>query len=221
MSRRPTPPQFLTAGFRDEAFRWYRSPGTAHTGTPLRLYDGGPCCWLWQFDPHGRPCSGDLEAVHLIGRQQLRRVLRHTLVTDLFADGAIDPDDVDHLVELAEWDPRNGAPGCTGHHRRFDNHATPALPVPIAHTPMQFRWFVLDWGLEFEVEQKFSGDVSESLDWARRARDEPMLAGDGAGATEDGHGVAAESSACAVSGESDAGPGADVNGCPIFKETDR
>jgi hypothetical protein len=154
--RRRTPPKHLTEAFREEAFVRFTHFGPEDgTGYPLRLYNGGPACWLKQFDPLDRACSGDLEACHLIGRQRIRNVLRGQLVTDIFATGAIDVLDVDDLVEQAEWDPRIAAPGCTGHHRRLDSHATPELKLPAQQLLAPHREFILEWGLESEAERKF------------------------------------------------------------------
>lgn len=154
--KRRTPPSYLTEAFREDALGWYLH-GDEAPDQPMRLFDGGPACWLWQFDPLERPCEGRLEAIHLIDKQAIRRVLRHLLVTDLWADGAIDPLDVDDLVELAEWDGRNGASGCTGHHRRADSLATPRLEVPAQCLRDDAIEFVTDWGLRAEAARRFSG----------------------------------------------------------------
>lgn len=172
MSRRPTPPAELTEAFREQAFTIFTHFGPEGAGQPLRLYDGGPACWLKQHDPLDRPCSGKLEAFHFVGRQRIRNVLRPLLATDLLADGAIDPL-VDDLVELAEWDPRSGGPGCTGHHRRFDNHATPDLKIPAVALPSPARAFVLDWGFEMEVERKFL--EPDQAEWLQQRAAHPVL----------------------------------------------
>ncbi len=173
MSRRRTPPAELTEAFREQAFVLFTHFGPEAAGQPLRLYDGGPACWLKQHDPLDRPCSGTLEAFHFIGRQRIRNVLRLQLTTGLLADGAIDPLDVDDLVEQAEWDPRNGGPGCTGHHRRFDNHATPGLQITATALPGPVRAFVLDWGFELEVERKFL--EPDQAEWLQQRRVHPVL----------------------------------------------
>lgn len=160
--KRPTPPRYLTEAFREEAFNRYIHHGRGDgNGYPLRLYDGGPACWLKQLDPLDKDCGGDLEACHVIGRQRIRNVLRGLLVPDALNPEAIDILDVDDLVELAEWDPRNGVPGCSHHHRRFDSHATPDLKVPAQQLLAPSREFVLEWGFESEVEQKFA-DLDEA-----------------------------------------------------------
>jgi len=167
--KRPTPPPDLTEAFREQSLKFFTSVGPESRNMPMRLYDGGPACWLKQFDPLDRPCSGDLEAFHFIGRQQLRRALGHQLTTDAFADGAIDALDVADLVELAEWDPRNGGPGCTGHHRRFDSHSTPGLTLRVAVLPAFVFDFLADWGLESEAQRKFDGDLYASPIYQRVA----------------------------------------------------
>jgi hypothetical protein len=164
MAKRRTPPSYLTEQFREVAFAFYTSGGPQGAGTPLRLYEGGPACWLKQFDPLDRPCSGELEAFHFIGRQRIRSVLRHQLALGLETLGLFLREDVDDLVELAEWDSRNGGPACTGHHRRFDSHATPALVLPAWVTPGPFREFIREWGLETEVERKFS-ELERATHW--------------------------------------------------------
>lgn len=107
-------------------------------------------CWLARFDPLERPCEGKWEAIHFIGRQQIRNcaTLR-----------GLDPE----LLELAEWDPRNGGAGCVEHHRRFDNHAdagpSSALIVPAAALDGEIVEFIYDWGLEIEAERRFSNFI--------------------------------------------------------------
>lgn len=165
--KRRTPPEHLTLAFRLEAFRRYSYIGPEESGRPLCLYeDGGPACWLKQFDLYDKECGGELEACHVISRQRIRNVLRGLLVPDALDPTAIDPLDIDDLVELAEWDPRNGVPGCTHHHRRFDSHSTPELGVPAQKLFAPNLEFVLDWGLESEAERKFT-DVDEAT-WLGR-----------------------------------------------------
>jgi hypothetical protein len=153
--KRPPAPKHLTEAFHQAGLSWYLH-GDQAPDHVLRLRDGGPACWLAQFDELDRPCSGRLEVVHLIGRQRIRNILRPLLLTDLWEDGAIDPVDVDDLVTLAEWDPRNAAPGCEGHHRRFDGHATPALVVPVSALPPDKLAFIGDWGFEVEAARRFA-----------------------------------------------------------------
>lgn len=98
MSR--TAPAWLREAFRRRALDWYLH-GEDAPDHVLRLFDGGPACWLAQFDPLERPCSGRIEAVHLISQQRIEKALGHQLTTDLWAERAIDPIDVPDLVELA------------------------------------------------------------------------------------------------------------------------
>jgi hypothetical protein len=159
--KRRTPPSHLTEAFREEAFARFTHFGPEDgSGYPLRLYNGGPACWLKQFDLLDRACSDELEACHVIGRQRIRNVLGGLLVPDALNPTAVDVLDIDDLVELAEWDPRNSVPGCSHHHRRFDSHATPDLKVPAQQLFAPNRAFVLDWGLESEAERKFT-DLDE------------------------------------------------------------
>ena len=160
MPKRRTPPQHLTQAFHQEAMSWYLHGEPGVPDAALRHFDGGPACWLYQFDPFERPCSGELQAIHFLSRQRIRNVLRPLLLTDLWADGAIDPIDVDDLVELAEWDPRNAGPGCTGHHVRFDSQATPALRLPLEGLPHRTITFLADWALDQEAERKFDAPLA-------------------------------------------------------------
>lgn len=172
--KRPTPPSWLTEAFREQALAFFTHAGPAVSGQPLRLYDGGPACWLKQFDHLDRPCSGELEGVHLLGRQRIRNTLRPLLtqarlgepvegVPLLLQPIAFLSEEIDDLVELAEWDPRLGVPGCTGHHRRLDSHATPELKVPATATPGRFRDFVSQWGFESDAVRRFGFDLVDLL----------------------------------------------------------
>ena len=145
MPKRPSPPRDLTLGFR-EAIGWHRASKGNGALTPMCLYENGPACWLHHLDPLGRPCAGELEAFHFLGRQRVRHAL------EALGFGA-------ELVVLAEWDPRNAGPACTEHHRRFDCHATPALRIPVQALPLQTLGFILNWGLEIDAERKFDGDL--------------------------------------------------------------
>jgi hypothetical protein len=106
--------------------------------------DHKQACWLAPLDPLEKPCGGGWkwEAFHFIGRQAIRK--SPTL-------WGVDPE----LLILAEWDPRNGGPGCVDHHRRFDSHATPELVVCHETLPPDVQDFIADWGLEPEAERKF------------------------------------------------------------------
>jgi hypothetical protein len=199
--RRSSPDRILTAHFWEAGRKSYRYDGPAD-GAPFLQSPHNAACWLKQHDPFDRPCSevtnGRLEVFHFVSRQAIRRVLGHTLHTG-FDIGGIDPADVEDLIELAEWDPRNAGLGCTGHHRRLDWHATPELQLPVEAVPDRVLEFVLDWGFESEAEGKFAGDVAVAL-----ARVAHTLAGDGADRR-----ATCGSPGDVVSGESDAGPGAD------------
>ena len=125
----------LQLAFHDHA-GWYRNAR------------GKRACWLWQFDDRHHPCSGRLEAIHLLGRQRVRNRLY-----------GLEPE----LVAQAEWDSRNAALGCTHHHRRFDSHATPPLRVPVYALRREALDFVTDWGLESDAEAKFTGSLDLAL----------------------------------------------------------
>lgn len=103
-------------------------------------------CWLARFDPLSRPCEGRFEAAHFIGRQSIRNC--PTLL-------GID----EEIVELAQWDARNGLPACEHHHRRFDNHADAGpgsgLLVPKDDLDFELLEFIEDWGLQSEAERRF------------------------------------------------------------------
>jgi hypothetical protein len=142
-------------------------------------------CWLAQFDERRRPCSGRIEAFHFIGQQRIRNALAlpprsvcpaccgrgwveppqqafdpnatiEPVVVGvdcpLCDNGFYDPAD---LVLLAQWDPRNAGPGCIGHHRRLDSHATPGLVVPHSALPARVVEFCRDWGLESDCDRKY------------------------------------------------------------------
>lgn len=187
--KRRTPPTWLTEAFHRHALAYFTLAGPPAPGQPLRLYDGGPACWLKQFDELDRPCSGELEAIHLLGRQRIRNVLQ-PLIADarleeegmerislLLKPIAFERADVLDLVELAEWDPRNSAPGCTGHHRRVDGHATPELKVPAIATPGRFRDFVREWGFEAAGVERFGAEFVDALALANRKGPRSALRG--------------------------------------------
>ena len=125
----------------------FRVAGTIAPRTGLLLP-----CWLAQFDERRRPCTGRIEAFHFLGRQRVRNAL-----------GALLPEpwprevggETAQLLTLAEWDPRNAGPGCVGHHRRLDSHATPGLVVPGAALPARVHAYAEDWGLESALERKY------------------------------------------------------------------
>jgi hypothetical protein len=126
--KRPTPARELTAAFHERAMRRARE---------LRC-----SCLLAPFDDHGRDCVGKFEAMHFFGRQELRN-------SPLL--WGCEPD----VIELIEWDDRNAALACEGHHRRLDRHLTPTLILPRIALPDDTEEFVLQYGLESLAESRF------------------------------------------------------------------
>lgn len=153
-----TAPAWLREAFRDgvdERGAEFRRAGL----TPA--YPGAdPLCFLADHDARIRPCVRPLERFHFIGRQRVRNALGATLpnVQVASALAAFDPDTwrsiAPELIELAEWDPRNGGFACEQHHRRFDSHMMPPLIVPLHALPGHVREFAEDWGLADELERK-------------------------------------------------------------------
>jgi hypothetical protein len=134
-------------------------------------------CWLARHAPEQRICSGRLERFHFIPRQRVEagmwEQLRGAMICCPICGGSGDWRDSgscegcfgagrtrlpfsENLILLAAWDPRNGGISCVGHHRRFDNHATPSLSIPYAVLPRHVVEFVKDWGLEIEAERRFA-----------------------------------------------------------------
>lgn len=131
MARRPKPPEWLTRQF------WEVTVFKAVGG---REVDAG--CYFSGVVGDPRPCEGRTQACHFLSRQQIRN--------GLWALGA-EPE----LIVLAEWDPRNGVPGCEHeHHARFDNRRLPPLKVKIPRVPGRVVEFVKDWGLEPQLERR-------------------------------------------------------------------
>jgi hypothetical protein len=170
--KRRTPPRHLTEAFHQAGLSWYLH-GDQAPDHVLRLYDGGPACWLAQFDEYERPCSGELEVFHFISRQRIRNVLSPLLLEASFDDSfeLVSRELLADLVELAEWDPRNAGPGCEGHHRRFDSHRTPELKVPLEALPHQLGPFLWERGLLSEAERKFPDPDGRSLELISSAGD--------------------------------------------------
>ena len=114
---------------------------------PTQILGGQSACLLAVRDPLKRLCKGKWEAFHFIGRQAIRKS---------YALWGADPD----LIALAEWDPRNGGPGCVEHHRRFDSHADAgpdsAIEIPAFLLPADVQEFIANWGLDAEAERRFS-----------------------------------------------------------------
>lgn len=170
---KPKPPAWLTTAF---------AAGVSELAParPAPVYKGAlGRCWLAQHDERRRPCSAPLERAHLIPRQRVENALGALLpradAAGMIACGTCNafshlvdacPDcegglihfPGNHrtdLIQLAAWDPRNGVIACEGHHRRFDNHATPPLFVPSLRLPAHALDFVLDWGLESQMRDRF------------------------------------------------------------------
>lgn len=95
-------------------------------------------------------CDGKMEAAHFLKRQRVCKALE-ALGFDR------------ELIQLAEWDPRNGVPACEKHHRRFDGQRMPSLVVPRFMVPEAVELFVADWGLETQLEDR----------WPERSPDGP------------------------------------------------
>lgn len=112
-------------------------------------------CWLAQFDPTNRRCSGRYERFHYVSRQRVENALR-ALLPDVSVFSAYPGVDAD-LVLLAAWDPRNGGIACEAHHRRFDSHLVPLpseqIVVPYDALPEHVIEFADDYGLEDELSQ--------------------------------------------------------------------
>lgn len=163
---KPKAPPWLREAFRDGVDEhWVAQPCRGEE----RLSGVAAECWLAQHDERQRPCSGPLERFHFITRQRVENALwallpqwercpvcegdpscEHCGGNPAFAFPR------DDLILLAAWDPRNGGIACEGHHRRFDNHATPELRVPRETLPSHVVEFAEDWGLESELERRFA-----------------------------------------------------------------
>jgi hypothetical protein len=114
-----------------------------------------PPCWLSDYDLRRRKCSTEIQACHLIAEQRIRNVLVPQLIELDAQLGA--PGMLAEVIPLLECDPRLAVPGCTRHHPRFDNHATPELVVPRAALPEPFLDFIADFDGTFDadLERKF------------------------------------------------------------------
>lgn len=155
MVRRLKPADWQTKQFHAAGLSWHRAGGVRLPGGPLQEGDGPwrPSCWLWSLDPEERPCEGRLEVMHVLGRQRIRNALFAQLRDLPKAER-------DELICLAEWDPRNAAPGCTGHHRPYDNHMATGLKIPAEAVPLHTLYFALHWGLEHELQDKCEGNLA-------------------------------------------------------------
>lgn len=157
------PADWQTSQFHGAALNWFTVGGVRQPG---RMEIGGErrrACYLWRFDADQegedeRDCSGRLEAFHFIGRQRIRNALYPLL------RGVFPPDVVAELILLAEWDPRNGGPGCTHHHRPYDGHVTSGLKIPAAAVPLHTLYFASHWGLEDELQRHCRDDLQAVID---------------------------------------------------------
>lgn len=145
-------PRWLTEAFRD-GVDWQMA-GSDYIMRRLRPGET-VACWLAQYDPEERPCDHKLERFHFLGRQDVKRGLGNQL--DWGFAGTEEWNNFTDLIQIAEWDSRNGGIGCEGHHRRFDSHMTPRIEVPALSLPSHVLDFVSDYGLEAEAERKFPG----------------------------------------------------------------
>lgn len=158
---KPKAPRWLTEAFRDGVDE------RELNYTPRGLsYD----CWLAQFDPLQRPCSGPIERAHLIKRERVENALRALLPDALEAVMQIGVQTIGRqfleddpalysqtdLVLLAAWDPRNARLGCAHeHHPRFDSKQMPTLIVPYAALPDHALEFAEERGLEHLLDDRF------------------------------------------------------------------
>jgi len=169
-------PAWLRAGFAEGVLELAPPrPRPAYKGALGR-------CWLAQHDPRRRPCSGHFERFHFLRRQSVEDAVAALLPDrwellrqledqmgepdfwsgnyaatvakahgELVGSGALRP--LADLILLAAWDPRNGGVGCEGHHRRFDHHLTPALPVRYEALPPHVVQFAFDWGIDHLLDR--------------------------------------------------------------------
>lgn len=152
---KPKAPRWLTQAFADGVDERERA-----FGGRVRYH-----CWLAQHDERRRPCLGRLERAHLIPRRRVENALWAVLygaVVDLGQIGeemsavkVLEEAEFWDLILLAAWDPRNGVVACEAHHRRFDNHSTPALVIPAPELPDHMLDFIFDWGLDTQAEDRF------------------------------------------------------------------
>lgn len=155
MKRRP-PPGDLTEGFLAAAIERH-----------------GRLDWLKRYDPRAdEPTHGRLEGTHLISKMRCAKILGGQLLGATYEeDGTpVDRADIDDLVELCRWDPRNaGGLAYTSRHGRFDGFT---IKVPAPALPAEFFDFVADWGPGFELEAMRHFPGAEKILAAR----EPVIA---------------------------------------------
>jgi hypothetical protein len=113
----------------------------AREGYPTRLRS----CWFGTREGLSVDlCEGTIEGAHWLKRQRVRHALE-ALGFDR------------ELIQLAEWDPRNGVPACEKHHQRFDSQRMPPLVVPRRLVPLHVVDFTAAWGLETQLEDRCPG----------------------------------------------------------------
>lgn len=160
---KPKAPRWLTQAFADGVDEEYGRPDSPHVqrvpSYPGGFYPGAfGRCFLAQHDERSRPCSGRLERAHLIPRQRVENAMWAMLHDATFSAEYFTcslNEEIWSLILLAAWDPRNAVIGCEGHHRRLDNHGTPALVIPAPELPDHMLDFIFDWGLETQAEDRF------------------------------------------------------------------
>jgi len=140
-------------------------------------------CFLAQHDPNRKPCKGPLERFHFLRRATVEDALWARLYMahvdepcGICIDGVVDgaypcsscnglgfwraplvKGEVDDLILLAAWDPRNAEVGCEGHHRRYDRAIGPLLTVPVLALPIRTVDFVFDYDLDCQAEDRWPG----------------------------------------------------------------
>lgn len=171
---KPKAPRWLTEAFAqgvDEQVFAVLAGRRADVGA----YPGAdPLCWLAQYDPRCRPCSGRMERFHFVPRQRAENAIWGQLVgavveepCELCRGSGCNPNNVLaacpgcdgyrtwrapmlngeawEIIHVVGWDHRNGAIGCEHHHRRFDGHATSARAPKIVVPFAQLPGHVLDY----------------------------------------------------------------------------
>lgn len=101
-------------------------------------------CWYGEHIEDPSKCEGRIIASHVIKRRRVENFL-----------GVWGPHDVDLVIQAA-WDPRNAVAGCKAHDDRLDGHQMPPLVIPREKLPPDVIEFAEDWGLEYEIERRFS-----------------------------------------------------------------
>lgn len=186
MAPKSKAPRWLTQSFADGADERLTEEHPVNRTTRGAYPGANALCWLAQFDPLERPCAGPLERMHVVHRQRIENAMgallpdRWELLAQLEAQmgepdfwsgnyaatvakahgelmgaGTLTP--LAEVILLAAWDPRIARIGCAyEHHPRFDSKQTPTLIVPRSALPDHVEEWATDWGLESQLEQKFS-----------------------------------------------------------------